>query len=301
MCIKLRCRALQGRPRLYLPHLQSRPRSSRLTAYPSYSVHECQFLVVFSQILKRHFLEEPLRFFSLLPRNLQIPSPRHLISLFSSIIMPKGHSSVRSQGYYRTSPVSSTQGTTQYHPISIPQYTPLSSRPSTTYFPHSPLSTIMPQQSYTQQPTYVQGGPVQPVSQPVSQPQYALFPSAPSMSSIRPSSGAWNPQDDQTLMAARHDGMNWGHIQQAYFPTKTPNACRKRHERLMEKKSADDWDSERLENLAKQYMAMRREIWSGLAAATGEKWMVVEQKVCSPHRPSIIDSPFLWLPYLFYL
>jgi hypothetical protein len=76
--------------------------------------------------------------------------------------------------------------------------------------------------------------------------------------------------------------MNWAPIQQAYFPSKTPNACRKRHERLMERRSADDWDGLKLESLAKNYMGMRREIWSGLAAETGEKWNVVEQKVLLP-------------------
>jgi hypothetical protein len=76
--------------------------------------------------------------------------------------------------------------------------------------------------------------------------------------------------------------MNWAPIQSSYFPTKTPNACRKRHERLMERRSADDWDGGKLENLAKNYMGMRREIWEGLARATGEKWMVVEQKVLNP-------------------
>ncbi len=103
--------------------------------------------------------------------------------------------------------------------------------------------------------------------------------------SIRPSSGAWNPSDDQTLMAARAQGMNWAPIQQAYFPTKTPNACRKRHERLMERRNADDWDGMKLENMAKHYMSMRREIWSSLAAQTGEKWNVVEQKVCFESCP----------------
>jgi hypothetical protein len=48
----------------------------------------------------------------------------------------------------------------------------------------------------------------------------------------------------------------------------------------MERRSADDWDGIKLENLAKNYMTMRRDIWSGLAAQTGEKWNVVEQKVC---------------------
>lgn len=95
----------------------------------------------------------------------------------------------------------------------------------------------------------------------------------------RASSGAWSPQNDQQLLTARMQGLNWGQIKDAYFPTKTANACRKRHERLMERKGADDWDNRKLQQMAKEYMGMRKEIWSGLAARTGEKWNVVEQKV----------------------
>lgn len=94
----------------------------------------------------------------------------------------------------------------------------------------------------------------------------------------RPSSGAWTVQDDQNLLAARQQGLNWAQIQSNYFPNKSPNACRKRHERLMERKGADDWDNRKLERLAKEYMSMRKEIWQPLAARTGEKWIVVEAK-----------------------
>ncbi len=187
--------------------------------------------------------------------------------------MPKGHRSVRSQGYYRLSP--GTTPTTQYAPISART----SNIPNTYYnSQQGPLTNNnMSQQSYSQGPSgYVpNGGPVQ---HPLATSQYASMPPAQQVS-IRPSSGAWTPQDDQTLMVARAQGMNWAPIQQAYFPTKTPNACRKRHERLMERRSADDWDGLKLENLAKNYMGMRKEIWSSLAAQTGEKWHVVEQKV----------------------
>jgi hypothetical protein len=125
-----------------------------------------------------------------------------------------------------------------------------------------------------------------PAKLPFSSSQSPANISLPPLSlSNRPSSGAWNPTDDQTLMAARAQGMNWVPIQQAYFPSKTPNACRKRHERLMNGRSADDWDGLKLGNLAKTYMAMRKEIWSGLAAQTAEKWNVVEQKVYTPLHP----------------
>jgi hypothetical protein len=95
----------------------------------------------------------------------------------------------------------------------------------------------------------------------------------------RASSGAWSPHDDQTLLAARASGKNWGQIQAAYFPNKTSNACRKRHERLMDRRGTDDFDTYKMERLAKEYMSMRKDIWQGLAARTGEKWSVVEQKV----------------------
>ncbi|KAI9724787.1 MAG: hypothetical protein M1812_000063 [Candelaria pacifica] len=89
---------------------------------------------------------------------------------------------------------------------------------------------------------------------------------------------AWNPRDDEILMASRAQGMNWLPIQQAHFPTKTDNACRKRHERLMEKRSAEDWDAEKMESLAKAYLDMRKEMWGVLAEKVGEKWQVVEAK-----------------------
>ncbi|KAH7166335.1 hypothetical protein EDB81DRAFT_284255 [Dactylonectria macrodidyma] len=122
----------------------------------------------------------------------------------------------------------------------------------------------------------------------VQQPSYDSYAtSSASVVSVPPpvqhraSSGAWTPQDDQQLINARMQGLNWGQIQANFFPTKTPNACRKRHERLMERKGSDDWDNQKLQRLAREYMSMRKEIWSGLAARTGEKWNVVEQKCMS--------------------
>ncbi|TAQ87031.1 hypothetical protein B7494_g4670 [Chlorociboria aeruginascens] len=177
--------------------------------------------------------------------------------------MPKDqrshHRSTSSMDYYRSLPV-----------VSNTQYAPITSRPimSNYYEP-------MMQPSYSPQPTYATGGPVQ---EPMQQ-QYQPVPAA--ITSIRPSSGAWNPNDDQTLMAARAQGMNWAPIQQAYFPSKTPNACRKRHERLMERRSADDWDVLKLEELGKEYMELRESTWKPLAQRMGQKWNVIEQKCMS--------------------
>lgn len=117
----------------------------------------------------------------------------------------------------------------------------------------------------------------------------------------RPSSGAWTPVDDNTLMQARAHGMNWAPIQATYFPSKTPNACRKRHERLMDRRNSDDWETEKLERMAKEYMAIRKDMWSMLAERTGEKWAVVEAKVCTlsldsshsrAHQYSVKNYPF---------
>jgi hypothetical protein len=94
-------------------------------------------------------------------------------------------------------------------------------------------------------------------------------------------------------------GLNWNQIKDQYFQSKTPNACRKRHERLMERRGADDWDTRKMQILAKEYMSMRKEIWSGLAARTGEKWNVVEAKVCTNSHSSIYF--FILLLHLFIL
>ncbi|KAL2132686.1 hypothetical protein VTI74DRAFT_3525 [Chaetomium olivicolor] len=97
----------------------------------------------------------------------------------------------------------------------------------------------------------------------------------------RASSGAWNPEDDRTLLALRAMGKNWNQIQREAFPGKTGNACRKRHERLMERRGQNDFDNRKLERLCKEYMSMRKEIWQPLASRCGEKWNVVEMQCMS--------------------
>lgn len=91
----------------------------------------------------------------------------------------------------------------------------------------------------------------------------------------------WSPEDDDTLMSARASGMDWKTIAARHFPQKTSNACRKRHERLMERRNAEEWGGPKLETLSREYMAVRREMWSVLADRVGEKWQVIEAKVSS--------------------
>lgn len=184
--------------------------------------------------------------------------------------MPKELHSSKAMDYYRSPPL----------PSNNLIYPPINSRPMpATYY--EPL-----QHNYHNVHSYATGGPVQ--QPPLPLPTQHYVQSTPMPPSIRPSSGAWTPIDDRTLIAARKQGLNWQPIQATYFPNKSANACRKRHERLMERKASDDWDNVKSEALAKHYMDMRKEIWSGLAAATGEKWTVVEQKVCLIIRVSNI-------------
>jgi len=74
--------------------------------------------------------------------------------------------------------------------------------------------------------------------------------------------------------------MNWQPIANRNFPNKTANACRKRHERLIERRHVEDWDAEKLEMLAQEYVVIRKEMWEVLALRVGERWTTVEAKVC---------------------
>ncbi|KAF1814893.1 hypothetical protein P152DRAFT_384511, partial [Eremomyces bilateralis CBS 781.70] len=92
-------------------------------------------------------------------------------------------------------------------------------------------------------------------------------------------STTWTAEDDETLMAARASGLNWQPIASKYFPSKTANACRKRHERLMERRNAEDWDGIKWETLAREYMLVRRDMWTMLSDRLGEKsWQMIEAK-----------------------
>jgi len=96
------------------------------------------------------------------------------------------------------------------------------------------------------------------------------------------SSGHWNLGDDEALIQARAMGLNWQPIANQYFPGKTPNACRKRHERLMEKRNEEEqkrWDNANYESLAKAYTDVREQMWKILADRLGEEWQTVERRV----------------------
>lgn len=175
--------------------------------------------------------------------------------------MPKHHRSASGSHHNYANQLSTAMTTS---PMYAQQSQRIQVPPSYYTIPPGPDSTSM-QMPTTQQESYE---------------AYTTEATALPQTQLRASSGAWSASDDSRLVQARAQGLNWGQIKDAYFPTKSANACRKRHERLMERKGADDWDTRKYQQLAKEYMGMRKEIWSGLAARTGEKWNVVEAKVC---------------------
>lgn len=107
----------------------------------------------------------------------------------------------------------------------------------------------------------------------------------------------WTSAEDETLVRARASGLNWEPIQQRYFPNKSPNACRKRHERILQNRQVDDWGSTKLELLATEYVNCRRQMWSILAARLNvneRNWAMIEEKVCSSGLHYIIsDQSFI--------
>lgn len=99
------------------------------------------------------------------------------------------------------------------------------------------------------------------------------------------SAGSWTRESDELLMRARQQGLNWQPIACTYFPNKTANACRKRHERLMVQRNKDgSWEGVKMETLAKAYNDVRKHIWQILADRVGENWQTVEAKVRDPIR-----------------
>ena len=110
-----------------------------------------------------------------------------------------------------------------------------------------------------------------------TQSQGGATPTAASMAE-RPST-AWTSEDDNALMLARAQNLNWQAVASKWFPLKTPNACRKRHERLQQKRNAENLDGVKMEDLARAYLECREEMWQILASKMQEKWTTVETKV----------------------
>ncbi|KAL8828477.1 MAG: hypothetical protein Q9191_002572 [Dirinaria sp. TL-2023a] len=106
------------------------------------------------------------------------------------------------------------------------------------------------------------------------------MPSPTSPTAGNRSACPWTAKDDAELRQARQKGLNWTHIAETYFPGKSANACRKRHERLVDKqRSTEDWDQAKIEDLAHLYVELREQMWRIIASRMNEKWEIVESKV----------------------
>jgi Myb-like DNA-binding domain len=111
-------------------------------------------------------------------------------------------------------------------------------------------------------------------------------PAPPVHTSGHPGQSApWTTEEDSTLIDAKSSGMGWNEIHQKCFPTKSGNACRKRHERLMIKLRTTDWDHNRIQRVMMEYNRphMREDFWGRIANAVGERWEDVEKVVCQQY------------------
>jgi Myb-like DNA-binding protein len=91
----------------------------------------------------------------------------------------------------------------------------------------------------------------------------------------------WSEEQDDLLWAARAENQHWSELCARHFPDKTPNACRKRHERLREMRKAKRYEWARFPELTSAYVEVREEMWKMLVDRLEEKmdWKVIEKTV----------------------
>lgn len=160
------------------------------------------------------------------------------------------------------------------------------SRHSAVYYSTYDAPSMQPTMSSAQamsQPIYTTGGPVRPPTL-VDQEPYIQTPvqlPTPEPTSRIALSKEWTSDMDEQLLAARRKGLGWKEIGNM-FPPRSSNACRKHHERLMERaERLAEWDQDRIDELAANYVQLRDEMWAPLARAMGDgvKWQSVEEQV----------------------
>lgn len=119
----------------------------------------------------------------------------------------------------------------------------------------------------------------------VQQVQIHPGPVRSSHSHSNSSGGPWTQAMDDILVE-NHRKYKWDQIAEKFFHnTKTGNACRKRHARvIMERKEPSRWDHDRVQKVMNAYKeeGMRERMWRPLAEATGERWQDVERLVSIP-------------------
>lgn len=121
--------------------------------------------------------------------------------------------------------------------------------------------------------------------QPMTQPYIPVSAPLPQPVQPQPSQSApWTAEEDTRLMDAKHQGLAWNEIHQRHFPTKSGNACRKRHERLQQKLRTTDWNESRIRRVLEAYneAGVRERFWNDVAIRSGEQhWQDVERVVCA--------------------
>jgi hypothetical protein len=124
------------------------------------------------------------------------------------------------------------------------------------------------------QPSYHDYMPVSAPAPPPPPPAVTA-PAHPNQSTL------WLDEEDNLLMEAKSSGLGWNDIHKKYFPTKSGNACRKRHERLMTKIRSSDWDDARIAQVMREYNrpGVREAFWGQIAAPFHERWEDVERVV----------------------
>lgn len=106
-------------------------------------------------------------------------------------------------------------------------------------------------------------------------------------SQSQPSQSApWTTDEDQLLLDAKSQGYAWNEIHTKYFPNKSGNACRKRHERLVQKLRTTDWSEQRIQRVIQCYNEDRERLWKPLSDRLGEHWQDLE-RVVSDSQPRV--------------
>ncbi|KAK3495373.1 uncharacterized protein B0T23DRAFT_441198 [Neurospora hispaniola] len=145
-----------------------------------------------------------------------------------------------------------------------------------THFPPQPQPHQPPNNHHQPPQTQVAHPTQSPIPNPSS--SYNPRPTPPSPSLHNPTT-SWTPREDALLLSSRASQLPWSELQRLHFPGKTANACRKRHERLIEKRQAEEEvDEDRLARIAGEYVKMRGELWQGLAERIGMDVKEVEER-----------------------
>ena len=94
-------------------------------------------------------------------------------------------------------------------------------------------------------------------------------------------SAPWTQDEDNFLIDLKDSGLGWSEIHQKFFPKKSGNACRKRHERLMVQLRTTDWDDQRIRRVMNEYNApgVPQPSYIQIARRLGERWEDVERVI----------------------